>query len=148
MIVLNKNHGLMNISEEGSESSHKEERNNRYGGLNTPKLPKLKYAGSTYRGRLTWCQVTQTPTGAGHTSTVVWWCIRHKWAAGDPGVRSLDRQPWCSICNSTVHFTRGCKAKLLGPMGRELDVMVMELLCTSDNEPECQKGLLDNLWWI
>jgi hypothetical protein len=31
-------------------------------------------------------------------------------------------------------------------MGRELDVMVMELLCTSDNEPECQKGLLDNLW--
>ena len=78
----------------------------------------------------------------------VWYnyIIRHKWAAGDPGVRSLDRQPWCSNCKSPDHFTRSCRVGVLGPMGREIQVMVMSLLCSPENEPESQKGLLDTLW--
>jgi len=29
----------------------------------------------------------------------------------DPGIRSLDRKPFCSVCRNDNHFTRGCKVR-------------------------------------
>ena len=72
--------------------------------------------------------------------------FRHKWAAGDPGVRSLDREAWCSHCSVSTHFTRGCKKVMKGVVEREIDVMVAGLLCTAETEPDAQRDLLYKLW--
>ena len=87
-------------------------------------------------------QVKQYYSRADHTVQL----IRHKCAAGDLWVRSLDRQPWCSICQCHAHYTRSCRARVLGPRGREIEVIIQSLLCTMDTEPDSQKGLLDTLW--
>ena len=64
----------------------------------------------------------------------------------DPGVRSLDRRPYCSLCKSEEHYTRGCKARFSGPAGREDTVLVASFLTSREEEPEEQRGLLDTLW--
>jgi len=64
----------------------------------------------------------------------------------DPGVRSLDRRPYCSRCKTEDHFTRGCKARFSGPVGREDDVLVASFMTTREEEPEEQRGLLHSLW--
>ena len=64
----------------------------------------------------------------------------------DPGVRSLDRKPYCSLCKSEEHFTRGCKARFPGPAGREDAVLVDSFLTSRQDEPEEQRGLLNTLW--
>ena len=65
----------------------------------------------------------------------------------DPGVRSLDRRPHCSICKTAEdHFTRGCKARFSGPAGREDIVLVASFMTAREEEPEEQRGLLHSLW--
>ena len=84
----------------------------------------------------------------------------------DPGIRSLDRKPFCSVCRNDNHFTRGCKVRwrlniqiliLLafssngyyrfpGPSGREDDVLVSGFLTTREQEPAEQINLLESLW--
>ena len=64
----------------------------------------------------------------------------------DPGVRSLDRRPYCSLCKTEEHYTRGCNARFSGPAGREDAVLVASFLTGREEEPEEQRGLLDTLW--
>ena len=116
MIILNKNHGLMNESEQGSECSHKEERHAR-----------------EFQSRK--CDLV-----SGDTDT-----FRHKWGATDDGVRSFDRRPWCSFCSTDKHWTHGCKARMFGPHGLEDDAIVQSFMCDELEEPEDQKNLLDKL---
>ena len=67
-------------------------------------------------------------------------------AQSDPGVRSLDRRPFCSQCKTNDHFTRSCPVRFAGPVGREDDVIVQSFLTKREDEPEDQRGLLNTLW--
>ena len=67
-------------------------------------------------------------------------------AQSDPGVRSLDRRPFCSQCKTSEHFTRGCPVRFAGPFGCEDDVLVESFLTKREYEPEEQRGLLNTLW--
>ena len=116
MIILNRNYGLLTESEQGSECSHKEERRNRQ-----------------YLSRK--CDLL-----SGDIDT-----FRHKYAAGDPGVRKFDRRPWCSHCKDDTHFTHGCVVRKMGPHLREDDFAVNSFFCTEETEPAEQKDLLEDL---
>ena len=74
--------------------------------------------------------------------------FRHKWAAGDPGVRQFDRRPWCSTCNCDSHFTHSCPVRKYGPILREDDSAVEEFFCEPENEPEDQRDILEQLFNI
>ena len=117
MIVLNNNFALLSESEQGSEAGHKEER----------------YA-RQHQSRK--CDLISGDIDS----------FRHKWAASDPGVRSLDRMPWCSVCRTDQHWTRGCTVRKLGPAGLEDEVLIQSFFCSKDCEPADQQNLITNLW--
>ena len=77
---------------------------------------------------------------------IIFYIIRQAFAQSDPGVRSLDRRPYCSVCKCNSHFTRGCPVRFAGPALREDDSLVNSLLTTREEEPEGQRGLLGKLW--
>ena len=77
---------------------------------------------------------------------IIFYIIRQAFAQSDPGVRSLDRRPYCSVCKCNSHFTRGCSVRFAGPALREDDSLVNSLLTTREEEPEGQRGLLGKLW--
>ena len=70
----------------------------------------------------------------------------HRRAQSDPGVRSLDRRPFCSQCKTSEHFTRGCPVRFAGPFGCEDDVLVESFFTEREYEPEEQRELLNTLW--
>ena len=72
--------------------------------------------------------------------------FRHKWTASDPGIRSLDRMPWCSVCETDQHWTRGCGLRFQGPAGMEDDELIKSFFCTKETEPDNQKDLITNMW--
>ena len=55
---------------------------------------------------------------------------RQAFALSDPGVHSLDRRPYCSVCKNNSHFTRGCTVRFAGPSLREDDSLVETFLTT------------------
>ena len=117
-IVLNQNCGLKTVAEQGSEATHRVERDIRDHG--SRKVTLVKGDEDTFR----------------HTS-----------AASDPGLRSLDRKPWCSFCKKESHSTRGCKRRFLGPHGSEDDALVENfMLEKNEPEPENQIALYESLW--
>ena len=70
---------------------------------------------------------------------------RQAFAQSDPGVRSLDRRPYCTVCKNNNHYTRGCPVRIAGPAMREDDALVAAFLTTRAEEPEGQRGLLEKL---
>merc|ERR1712228_691113 len=111
-LVLNENCGLLRQGEGGSEALHKVERQNRQYGSRKTSIA----AGNDDMFRLAFVQ-------------------------SDPGIRSLDRKPFCSVCRNDNHFTRGCKVRFPGPSGREDDVLVSGFLTTREEEPTEQINL-------
>ena len=116
-IVLNQNCGLKTVGEQGSEATHRVERAIRDHGSRKVTLVK------------------------GDEDT-----FRHSAAASDPGLRSLDRRPWCSFCKEEGHTTRRCKKRFLGPHGSEDDQLVeIFILEKNQPEPEDQVALYESL---
>ena len=112
LVLLNKNYGLANQSEQSLESSHKVEKSDReYLSHKINLLDNL-------------------------TDVFI-----HKWSSSDPVLRSFDRQPICKTCDKkNSHWTVSCPMKNTGVMSG--DDKIVESLLIQDGEPEPRDQVL------
>lgn len=68
-------------------------------------------------------------------------------ANSDPGVRTFDRIPVCSRCNSSGdHWTMGCPTKVAPSLTDSDDLLVVSFFCKVDEQPEEQVDLAQKLF--
>jgi hypothetical protein len=148
VVVLNFNFGLKKAAEQGNESLHGVQRDTRE--HQARKVSLVLGDTDTFR----WDPVSHVSELVVSDLVYIYTLIprdmkttfhRHGVASSSPEVRALDRKPFCSSCNSTGHWTRGCKLRYFGPHELEDDSLVQSFFCSKDSEPEDQKSLLDNM---